>query len=375
MQPLASVLQDVGHRVTCCHDPDELPALVARAHPHVCLVERTYAGRDRLADPVALRPLLRGTRLFVLTGFADPALWEAFDERTVAGVMSKGCSFETVRRALHQVAEGHGRVVGFVRAVSDARSSAARPGALTAREREVLRPLADGLPTTSIAEGLGRLAPHRAQPRLEHPAQRAVHRRGDARPHTGGGARSRGPATARRVAARRGPGRRAGVRARHGGAQPRRAPAGGGRRPTTARPRGWSTGSRSASRAGSPRTGVRRVLETVVAVHAGCIGLPARWWGPVVLEMVVERRGRPMRERIVGRLTRRQREVLGLLLRGLSRAEIADGPAPRRARPGRNPPLIFPARVRGTHRPEGRETLRHLEDVASVWQAYVPWPM
>jgi DNA-binding NarL/FixJ family response regulator len=63
---------------------------------------------------------------------------------------------------------------------------------------------------------------------------------------------------------------------------------------------------------------------TITTVHRGGVALPSLSWGPVVLAMVSDRRTRPERDRFVGELTRRQRQILSLLVRGMSRREIAE---------------------------------------------------
>ena len=62
---------------------------------------------------------------------------------------------------------------------------------------------------------------------------------------------------------------------------------------------------------------------TITTVHRGGVALPSLSWGPVVQAMVSDRRSRPERDRFVEGLTPRQRQILALLVRGLSRREIA----------------------------------------------------
>jgi DNA-binding NarL/FixJ family response regulator len=73
----------------------------------------------------------------------------------------------------------------------------------------------------------------------------------------------------------------------------------------------------------SKRETVDELVASIRTVHRGEVALPKRSWGPVVLEMATERRLGPQRDRFVGELTQRQRQILALLVRGLSRREIA----------------------------------------------------
>jgi DNA-binding NarL/FixJ family response regulator len=73
----------------------------------------------------------------------------------------------------------------------------------------------------------------------------------------------------------------------------------------------------------SKRGSFDELRATVTTVHRGGVALPSLSWGPVVLAMVTDRRTRPERDRFVGDLTRRQRQILALLVRGLSRREVA----------------------------------------------------
>ena len=73
----------------------------------------------------------------------------------------------------------------------------------------------------------------------------------------------------------------------------------------------------------SKRGSFDELSATITTVHRGGVALPSLSWGPVVQAMVSDRRSRPERDRFVEGLTPRQRQILALLVRGLSRREIA----------------------------------------------------
>ncbi len=73
----------------------------------------------------------------------------------------------------------------------------------------------------------------------------------------------------------------------------------------------------------SKRGSFDELRATITTVHRGGVALPSLSWGPVVQAMVSDRRSRPERDRFVEGLTPRQRQILALLVRGLSRREIA----------------------------------------------------
>lgn len=128
-------------------------AAVAASRPDVVLLDYRLPGEDGVATAARIRREAPDTKILMLTGHDDDALLSA--------ALAAGCSgFITKDRAMTEL-------VAAVRAVrSGARptdtASVARPtgrptletSALTARELEVLRLLAEGVSTREIADGL-----------------------------------------------------------------------------------------------------------------------------------------------------------------------------------------------------------------------------
>ena len=153
---LAPALRDAGHVVSdACIEPDALPGLVADRQPEACLVESTYRGTPRLDVLAATRIAGPSTAIVVLTGQAGPAVWQAYDDGIVDGVVSKSGSFDEVLAGLCSARQGRGHVTGFARPSPVQPVAQGHLHSLTFREREVLDLLVEGLSTTAIADRLG----------------------------------------------------------------------------------------------------------------------------------------------------------------------------------------------------------------------------
>lgn len=153
---LAPALRDVGQVVTdVCDQPDVVAGLVARRRPDACLLEASYQGTTRLDAVAAVRVSVPETVIVLLTAEASPAVWRAYDDGMVDAVVSKSSSFAAVVSTLHTAMEGHGTVTGFARETATVHPPTGDLDLLTARERQVLDLLVEGLATTAIATELG----------------------------------------------------------------------------------------------------------------------------------------------------------------------------------------------------------------------------
>jgi DNA-binding NarL/FixJ family response regulator len=155
LDALAPALRGAGHVVTdVCDEPDTLPALVAQRRPEVCLLEATYRGTTRLDAAAAVRCGCPDTAVVLLTGEASGAVWQAFDEGMVHSVVSKSSSFDAVDSTIRAAHQGGRQVTGFRRPTPRARPER-NLDTLTARERQVLDLMVDGLSTLAMANRLG----------------------------------------------------------------------------------------------------------------------------------------------------------------------------------------------------------------------------
>ena len=156
LDALAPALTDAGHVVAdVCERPEVLPALVARRRPEVCVLEASYRGSPRLETAAAVRCSQPGTVMVLLTGEASPEVWQAYDDGMVDAVVSKSSSFDEVDSLIRAAHQGRRLVSGFHRPAPARRAPRREVDALTAREREVLDLLVEGLSTAAMAARLG----------------------------------------------------------------------------------------------------------------------------------------------------------------------------------------------------------------------------
>jgi DNA-binding NarL/FixJ family response regulator len=135
---------------------EEALRLVAATQPDVVLIDLELPGTSGLEAIPALRQAHAGAALLVLTAYDT-------DERVLGalragarGYLLKGASLEAIARAVRAVHAGESyldpRIATKVLAELEPRR---RPTALSAREREVLQLVADGLANKQIARSLG----------------------------------------------------------------------------------------------------------------------------------------------------------------------------------------------------------------------------
>ena len=164
----------------------EAVRLAEAHHPDVILMDLRMPGVDGVAATADLRQRLPGTRVLVLTTYADDAAIMSALRAGAAGYLTKDASAEEIETAIRAVHAGQTHLDPAVQArlvaavtgadaapgagadpdagigpgagAGPARNQAGRPGpppdGLTSREAEVLTLLASGLSNTEIAQRL-----------------------------------------------------------------------------------------------------------------------------------------------------------------------------------------------------------------------------
>jgi DNA-binding NarL/FixJ family response regulator len=160
-------------------DGAEALEVVARTAPDVVLMDLRMPGVDGVAATGAIRRDHPATRVVVLTTYADDESVLAALSAGASGYLTKDASREDIRRALEAAAAGHAvldpraqtTLLAAARAVAPpprqdpaigdrqdpevaASPSGPPPDGLTAREAEVLGPIAAGLSNHEIANRL-----------------------------------------------------------------------------------------------------------------------------------------------------------------------------------------------------------------------------
>jgi DNA-binding NarL/FixJ family response regulator len=152
---LALALRARDHDVAAtCSDLQALPGVLRQARPDLCVLGVQYGGRARPEVAEMVRASVPGISVLVLTGWPTENLWRLYDSRTIDGLVSKSVDIRTVDLAVRRVLAGEHLVEGLTRPVPAAsRGPDTEP--LTAREREVITLLVDGVSTALMAESLG----------------------------------------------------------------------------------------------------------------------------------------------------------------------------------------------------------------------------
>lgn len=147
------MLEGYGHEVAATASrPDQLPELVHRYGPDVCLTDLLFGDEDQGDDALAaIREVSPTTDVIVISGSATSEQRRAATAAGAAAVISKGATSEAI------LALVEGRVGQVEPPAAPGLSGPAGHGDhfLTPREREVLQCLADGESTERIAIGLG----------------------------------------------------------------------------------------------------------------------------------------------------------------------------------------------------------------------------
>jgi DNA-binding NarL/FixJ family response regulator len=156
---LVTVLQDQAdlHVVGSVGTAEEAVALAARLHPDVVLLDLELPGMDGLAAIPRLLEDAPAVRVLVFTAYdTDQQVFGAI-QAGATGYLLKGADVPEIVRAIRNVHAGGSHLAPRVAARVLGAVGAPRrsPTRLTAREREVLQLLAQGLATKQIARSLG----------------------------------------------------------------------------------------------------------------------------------------------------------------------------------------------------------------------------
>jgi DNA-binding NarL/FixJ family response regulator len=144
---------------------EEAVALTATEHPDVVLMDLRMPIMDGAEATAAIRKRHPGTRVVVLTTYADDQSIVAALSAGATGYLTKEATREDIRRALEAAAAGQGVLDPAVQTAlvdaarsgptgTAATSGTALPDGLTEREAEVLTLIAQGRSNTEIAAQL-----------------------------------------------------------------------------------------------------------------------------------------------------------------------------------------------------------------------------
>jgi DNA-binding NarL/FixJ family response regulator len=157
---LAVVLAGHGYRVRAVvHTAAEIVATVRAHRPAVCVIDRHFGDGDGLAlvaPAVAASP---GIRVLLLTADRDPAVARRALASGASGYLSKTAGITSLVSAIGRILRGEVVVEAApeppVHRSSEHVEALRLASYLTARERECLALVVDGLGTGAIAERLG----------------------------------------------------------------------------------------------------------------------------------------------------------------------------------------------------------------------------
>jgi DNA-binding NarL/FixJ family response regulator len=155
LQFLSRYLSNAGITITAStRDGDEALRKIEQTHPTVAVLDARmprYSGLDVLKRLTASGS---PTRVILYTGYGDEALLTEALDAGVGGVLDKEAPLDDLVRAIQVVAEGGTYLDPTAAAGLIAQRRRTRNHALTQREREVLRLLADGCTNEQIGAEL-----------------------------------------------------------------------------------------------------------------------------------------------------------------------------------------------------------------------------
>jgi DNA-binding NarL/FixJ family response regulator len=119
------------------------------------VLDVSFGGRPRIDAARGIRVARPDTAVLLLTGADSPDVWEAFQDRVVDGVVTKGCDVEVLDRSIRRVLGGERVLEGWDRVPDPPAHADDGIEELTDREREILRLIVQGVSTQMMADSLG----------------------------------------------------------------------------------------------------------------------------------------------------------------------------------------------------------------------------
>jgi DNA-binding NarL/FixJ family response regulator len=153
LEALALAAPSFGlHVVGMTSDPHQVLPLVRELRPEVCVLDAHFPSASGPEIAVRMKKEVPATSTIMLTAHADAAVWAAYDDASLCGIVNKNLDFAAFRVAVLALSRGERVVAGWCRvprqrAVPESES-------LTGRERDVLAALVRGAATRDIADQL-----------------------------------------------------------------------------------------------------------------------------------------------------------------------------------------------------------------------------
>ena len=132
-------------------DGEAAVTLAKRRKPNVVILDVWMPGMDGLAAAKEITSEIPETAVLMFTAFAERSLLTRGLESGAKGYILKEAPHQTIVRAIQKVADGDGYVDP---ALMPAFLTKERENMLTAREREILQLLADGMSNADVAAKL-----------------------------------------------------------------------------------------------------------------------------------------------------------------------------------------------------------------------------
>ena len=155
LQFLGRYLSGNGITITAStSDGDEALRKIEQTHTTVAVIDARMPRRSGMDVLKQLTAMGSPTRVILYTGYGDDALMTEALDAGVGGVLDKESPLDDLVRAIHIVAEGGTYLDPTAAAALIAQRRRTSGHALTRREREVLRLLADGNTNDQIGAAL-----------------------------------------------------------------------------------------------------------------------------------------------------------------------------------------------------------------------------